>query len=446
MSSPQPPLTPLEAHFTTLLHRRRTRSLLRRLTTAAPGTADFSSNDYLSLSTHPAIHAAFLTLLQGGTPGTPTPLGSRGSRLLDGNHPLATQLEPLIARHHRARAGLLFNSGYDANAGLFAALPQPGDVVVHDELIHASVHDGARLSRAGRRVAFAHNDVAALRDVLAGLGPEVRAGRGRSVFVAVEAVYSMDGDVAPLAEVVAAVEEGLPAGNGYVVVDEAHATGVVGEGGRGLTCELGLEGRVFARVVTFGKALGGSGAIVLSSPITRDYLINYARSLIYTTALPYPTLASIKATYDFMIAGHTEPLLQSLHSLIHRTHALLLSLSTSHPRLIQLNPLPATPSPIIPIFTPNPRSLAAHCQRSGYMVRAIVPPTVPAGSERVRVCLHAGNTVAEVERLVGAVRGWVELQEEKEKESQQEEVRLEERSAAGGVGQGSGAVLEKARL
>lgn len=265
----QHPLTPLETTFTTLLTRRRSRSLLRTLSPhPLPPTADFSSNDYLSLSTHPAIHSTFLALLtpnrkNQGQP--PLRLGSTGSRLLDGNaHPLATSLERTIAAHHRAPAGLLFNSGFDANVGLFASLPQAGDVVVYDELVHASVHDGMRLSRvpASRRFAFAHCDVGALRGVLEGVVREVDGvAEGRvNVFVGMEGVYSMDGTVGPVGEMVEVVEAVLPGGNGYVVVDEAHAVGVFGgEGGRGLVCELGLEGRVFARVVTFGKALGSAG-------------------------------------------------------------------------------------------------------------------------------------------------------------------------------------------
>lgn len=277
------PLTNLETAFSHLLARRHSRSLLRRLTIAPPGTVDFSSNDYLSLSTHPEIRSTFLSLLQApqpiatpssitGTsdsnaPSLPPPIGSRGSRLLDGNHPLTVSLESLISTHHRSPSGLLFNSGFDANVGLFSTLPQPSDVIVYDELIHASVHDGMRLSRvaAPRRLAFAHNDMGGLRRVLEGIvgdrevGEKVRAGKA-NVFVAVEAVYSMDGDVAPLRAMLDLVDEMLPKGNGYVIVDEAHATGVFGgAGGRGLTCELGVEDRVFARVVTFGKALGSQG-------------------------------------------------------------------------------------------------------------------------------------------------------------------------------------------
>lgn len=269
--------TALESTFSSLISRRRSRSLLRRLTTVPPGTVDFSSNDYLSLSTNPDIRQAFLNLLRnegyGSHPGQEEPstspprpplqLGSRGSRLLDGNHPFADSLECLIAAHHNSPSALLFTSGFDANVGLFSCAPQPGDFIVYDELIHASVHDGMRLSRvpAARRLSFGHNSIVGLRDMLEELisGENGVQEGNANVFVAVEAVYSMDGDLAPLREMVDVVHEMIPRGNGYLIVDEAHATGVFGQRGRGLCCELDVEDKIFARVVTFGKAVGSQG-------------------------------------------------------------------------------------------------------------------------------------------------------------------------------------------
>ena len=232
--------------------------------TAAPAPApsqvpaDFSSNDYLSLATSPLLRTRVLTALHAA----PTILGSGGSRLLV--HSAAhTALEARLARTFRAPAALLFNSGFDANAGFFACVPQTGDALVHDAAIHASVHDGARASRVvpGRRRAFAHNDVGALRDALCALRGECAALRGgtASVFVAVESVYSMDGSVAPLCAMLDAMDAVFPAGNAHMVVDEAHATGLYGPGGRGLVALLGVEKRVLARLHTFGKALAASG-------------------------------------------------------------------------------------------------------------------------------------------------------------------------------------------
>jgi 8-amino-7-oxononanoate synthase len=324
------PKNGLEKTLRDRLDRRYVNSTLRKLTTAPQGAVDFSSNDFLSLSTSPALRSAFIDELTKSPDFT---LGSGGSRLLDGNSPYATALEDEIAAFHNASAGLLFNSGFDANSGVFACIPQSGDIIVHDELIHASVHDGMRMSRAAKKIPFPHNCTEQLRKILNSLVEEdVMIGKGpKNVFIAVESVYSMDGDIAPLREIVDLVDEVLPYGNGHIIIDEAHGTGVIGPKGRGLVCELGLEDKVFARLHTFGKALASSGgqcllnlscrgrtdliiAIVLCSPLVRSYLINYARPLIYTTFMPFPSLASIKASYTLLQNGTTEPVRNSSYT------------------------------------------------------------------------------------------------------------------------------------
>lgn len=244
----------LTAKMQYLLARRKENSTLRNLTLPKPGQVDFSSNDFLSLSTDARLKDAYLTELKN----TRLPLGSGGSRLLDGNSAYAETLERDIARFHGAEAGLLWNSGFDANAGFFSCVPQPGDVVVFDELIHASVHDGMRLSRAAQTIPFVHNSVTDLRRVLQKVAETTDT---CNVFVAVESIYSMDGDVAPLQQIVDTVNEIVGEGRGYIVVDEAHSTGVLGHEGRGLVCQLGLETRIFARLHTFGKALAGNGGM-----------------------------------------------------------------------------------------------------------------------------------------------------------------------------------------
>lgn len=254
--SPTP--SSLDQSMIAALLRRKQISSFRSLTLPPTGSIDFSSNDFLSLSVSPSFRASFHHELSYTAHH---PLGSGGSRLLDGNSVYAEELEVDIARFLRGQAGLIFNSGFDANSGFFACVPQPGDVIVYDELIHASVHEGMRLSRAGRRVQFKHNDLEALKGVLRELmGGDgmVRVGQ-RNVFVAVETLYSMDGDLAPLKGIVETVEEVFKGGNGYLIVDEAHSTGVYGDLGRGLVCELGLEEKVFARLHTFGKALACNG-------------------------------------------------------------------------------------------------------------------------------------------------------------------------------------------
>ncbi|OTA98658.1 hypothetical protein M426DRAFT_28268 [Hypoxylon sp. CI-4A] len=427
----------LDATLGSLLTRRKSQNKLRRLTHAPANCVDFSSNGYLSLSTNPVVQRSLLSRLQAevaasengdGSHGSARSiLGSGGSRLLDGNSTFAESLEAKIASFHNADAALLFTSAYDANTGLLGCIPQPGDVIVYDELIHASVHEGMRLSRASKRIPFAHASMSASRsgldsrlghrsknhgldEVLGQLSmdEDVKSSK-TNIFICVEGLYSMDGDVVPLKEVVEIVDRFLPSGNGYVIVDEAHSVGLYGDDGRGLVCQLGLEDRVFARVHGFGKAMGCAGGVVLCSATTRSYLINYARSLIYTTSMTFTSLASIDAVYDYLKNGQSEPLRKHLQSLIRYTHSQLYALCTRlQPgrQTLHIDEVPS-PSPIIPVFTALPRSLAEHCQKSGFMVRPIVAPTVPAGSERVRVCLHAANTAEQVDGLCGAIEAWV---------------------------------------
>ncbi|KAF2454957.1 aminotransferase [Lineolata rhizophorae] len=411
--TPFPPAcSPLERQLAQRLDRRRANSTLRSLTVAPPSSVDFSSNDFLSLAGSAELRAYFLCELAGDRSGCPPLLGSRGSRLLDGNSAYAEAVEREVAAFHGAAAGLLCNSGFDANAGLFACVPQAGDAILYDELIHASVHDGMKLSRASRRVAFEHNsadDLGRRIEELLAAKPSFADGHG-NVFVAVEAIYSMDGDLAPLAQIVELVERLLPRANGHVVVDEAHATGVLGPQGRGLVCELGLEKRVFARLHTFGKSLACSGAIILSSPIVRHYLVNYARPMIYTTFMSFPSLAAIRASYRYLEDGKSEILSSQLQNLIAYLHERLYELLSSLEDSTGLISMPMTRprSPIFSVLTTRPRELAKHCQESGFIVRAVVPPTVPAGKERIRVCLHAGNTKDEIDGFISRLQEWLE--------------------------------------
>lgn len=296
---------------------------------------------------------------------------------------------------------------------LFSCLPQPGDVIIYDELIHASVHDGMKLSRASKSIPFGHNDVDSLRKVIGSCLSESGREKG-NFFVAVEAVYSMDGDIAALNEIVALIKDMLPDGNGHVIVDEAHSTGVLGPQGRGLVCQLGLEDEILVRLHTFGKALACNGAILLCNPTIRQYLINYARPLIYTTFMSYPSLAAIRTSYDYLIQSKAVRLVEHLQALIKELHDRLedlehcLRLPPHLSHLMRPPPLRSQKSPISYVLSSKPKSLATFCQDSGFVVRGIVPPTVPVGGERIRICLHAGNTTTQAQRLVECIRHWVE--------------------------------------
>lgn len=337
------------------------------------GLADFSSNDYLGFSRSPALRSKLEEKLKASPQYT---LGSGGSRLLSGNTGFTEQLEAEIAEFTGADAALLFNSGYDANVGLFSALPGRGDTIITDEYIHASIIDGARLSYATRYV-FKHNDLESLRQKL-------EFARGR-IYIAVESLYSMHGDEAPLVEICELAESYGAA----VIVDEAHAFGVFGSGGRGLVEAHGLGGRVFARLITFGKALGVHGAAVLGSVELRNYLINFSRSFIYTTAPSFLHDLSISTALHYLRSGDHQSILHGRIRLFKQEAGTGV-------------PLRGGRSGIQVINHPGnreARATAGAIRAAGYDVRAILSPTVPVGSECIRICIHNHNTEQEIRGL-----------------------------------------------
>lgn len=355
------------------LAERRANGAFRELR-LPEGKVDLCSNDYLGV-----VRSG---LLEGGEAGA-LAHGSGGSRLLAGNYALIETAERQLAEFHAAPAALIFNSGYDANLGLLSCVPQRGDIVLYDSLSHASIRDGMRLSFA-QAYSFAHNDTADLERRLSGL-----SGAG-TCFVVTESVFSMDGDQAPLLEMAALCRQY----GAQLIVDEAHATGVIGDRGEGLVQALGLEQECFARVHTFGKAVGCHGAAVLGSSLLRDYLVNFSRSLIYTTALPPVGVGAIARAYTLLPT--LGPQRAHLQRLIDQWRAE----EIGHRRLESRTPIQVV---IVP-GNDAVRAVAARLQEAGLDVRPILYPTVPKGSERLRIVLHAFNTMEEIRMLTGLLK------------------------------------------
>lgn len=331
---------------------------------------DFCSNDYLGIARERLL--SHDPNLSGG---------STGSRLLAGNYPLLGIVEDELASFHNAEAALLYNSGYDANIGLLSCVPQKGDVVLYDALAHASIRDGIRLSFA-RAFSFRHNDVEDLeRRLLA-----AKAEDGGNIYVVTETVFSMDGDICPLKAMVDCCKRY----GAWLIVDEAHATGVIGDRGEGLVQREGAESDCFARVHTFGKAVGAHGAVVLGSAGLKQYLVNFSRSLIYTTALPPVSAGMIRSAYGaFPGMDGQRKHLTGLIGLFQAADIPFEKIKGSTPIQIVLVP-----------GNDRVREVAAVLQTAGLDVRPILYPTVPRGTERLRVVLHAFNTADEVQLLI----------------------------------------------
>jgi 8-amino-7-oxononanoate synthase len=334
---------------------------------------DFCSNDYLGFSQSKEVKALFENELKNYSDYH---IGSGGSRLLSGNHSFTESLEHKVAIFHDAESALIYNSGFDANIGLFASLPQRGDTIISDEFIHASIIDGIRLSNASRYV-FRHNDLSSLEQKL-------KQAKGK-IFIVVESVYSMDGDEAPLEEIAKLAKQY----NAALIVDEAHAVGIFGESGRGLVHELGLCEEVFARIITFGKALGTHGAAILGSSQLRSYLINFSRAFIYTTAAPFLNHLAIQCAYLYLKSRDHQ-------SDIHQRIKLFQQSIKSETKLLYSR------SAIQIIVIPGndkAREAARLIQQGGFDVRAILSPSVAEGSERLRICLHNHNSMTEIKNL-----------------------------------------------
>jgi len=342
----------------------------------------FSSNDYLGLASHAAVRQA---LADGARQWG---MGAGASRLICGDYLPHHELEQELASFEGTESAVFFNSGYAANCGLVPAFAGPEDVVLSDALNHASLVDGCRLSRARTEV-YPHSDVAALE---AGLR-RARQHGARRVLVATDAVFSMDGDLARLGQIADACERH----EALLLVDEAHATGVIGPHGAGLVSQLGLGGRIDLRMGTLSKAAGAFGAFVAATRSCCELLVNRARTLVFSTALPPAVPHAALAALRILEGPEGDELRARLRRNVERFAVGLRSLG-----------LPAqAATPIFPVVLGAPQAAlfaAAQLRKRGLLVKPIRPPTVPAGSSRLRIAVTAAHTEAHLDLLVSALR------------------------------------------
>ena len=344
------------------------------------GLIDFFSNDYIGFAREKELYQNIKCAEENISKKLLN--GSTGSRLLSGNSKLAEDTEEQLALFFQTESALIFNSGYNANVGVLSSIPQKGDTILYDELIHASIKDGARLSFADR-ISFRHNDVEDLER-------KIQKAKG-DIFVVIESIYSMDGDQAPIKEIAAICKQYAVC----LIVDEAHSTGTVGAEGKGLIIAEGLQHDVDIRVHTFGKAMGIHGACVTGSKVLTDYLVNFSRAFIYTTAFSPHSFISVQEAFKYL-QQHPERICD-----LQRKVSIFQSYFKEHENYILSN------SPIQVIKTEGNnrvKYIAEQIQQSGFDVRPILSPTVKKGEERIRFCLHTFNSEKEIHDLAAITK------------------------------------------
>jgi len=364
------------------LHFRKEANALRKLPMPTSGI-DFSSNDYLGFAKNEQIFEATHQYLVENKIKLN---GATGSRLISGNHNLYDIAEKYIAAFHQSEAALIFNSGYDANVGFFSAVPQRNDVILYDELCHASIRDGIQMSHA-KSYKFQHNDYEDLEAKISKI--QTPNSEFQTIYIVTESVFSMDGD-SPNIETLVQLSEKFKA---LLVVDEAHALGVFGEKGEGIIQSQQLQNKVFTRIMTFGKGLGCHGAAILGNVDLIEYLVNFARSFIYTTGLSPHSVATILISYQNLLQSNE---LQKLKENI--------TFFNQQKQLLGIKPLfvyskSAIHSAILP-GNDKVKKIASQLQEKGFEVKAILSPTVPEGQERLRFCLHSYTTELEMKNVL----------------------------------------------
>lgn len=362
------------------LELREEQNALRQLP-SSNSLIDFASNDYIGFAKNETIFNQTHDFLLAKNIKVN---GATGSRLLSGNHIVYQETEAFIAQFHKVESSLIFNSGYDANVGLFSSVPQRNDVILFDELCHASIRDGIQMSNA-KAFKFQHNDLEDLEKLILKFTSDTS-----ELYIVTESVFSMDGDTPNLEQMLFLSEKY----RAYLIVDEAHALGVFGNTGEGVVQSLGLQDNVFARIITFGKGLGCHGAAVLGSESLKSYLVNFARSLIYTTGLSPHSIATILQSYSY---------LEKEKNAIEKLKSNIVFFNQEKVRL-GLKPIfvyskSAIQCAIIP-GNEKVKNIANQLQQNGFDVKPIVSPTVPEGQERLRFCLHSYNSENEISNVL----------------------------------------------
>ena len=386
----------IEEELLKKLKKRFEDGLFRSLEVEESNLIDFASNDYLGLSNQYSLkkNSQLRHLNSIVPPNFKTDnlrnnvkSGSTGSRLISGNFKEISDLEIKLAQFLKTESCLIFNSGYSANLSLFSTLPSRHDTIIFDEYIHASTRDGIRLSHA-KSLSFKHNDIKDLER-------KFKVSNG-NIFVAIESLYSMDGDFSDIQSFLEICDRY----KAYLLVDEAHTSGISGKNGEGLVVELGLEKKILGRVHTFGKAFGSHGGAIVGSSILINYLINFSRQFIYTTAPSPEFVESLDKSLDRIIVSGLERKNLSLIEEYARNKFILNfeSLTDNNHSHIKY---------ILIKGNQRCKEIAYELQNSGIFVKSILSPTVPEGSERLRICLHSFNTTEEIDLLVAELKKFI---------------------------------------
>ncbi|OEK09417.1 8-amino-7-oxononanoate synthase [Flavivirga aquatica] len=379
------------------LEERKANNALRKLG-VQHNLIDFSSNDYLGFSKNEVVfNKAHEFLIENNMPQN----GATGSRLLSGNHKLYNSVETVLCNFHKSESALVFNSGYDANVGFFSSVPQRGDIILYDEYIHASIRDGISMSHA-KGYKFKHNNLEALEHLILRHSNHVSETH-KNIYIITESVFSMDGDSPDLVK----FSEISKKYNSLLIVDEAHAIGVLGKQGAGLIADLGLEKDVFARIITFGKAMGCHGAAILSNESLKQYLVNFSRSFIYTTALPPHSLATIYVVYnELLIISNVAEFNNSIQELHKNIQFFKAEIIKNKLESIFIESHSAIHCCVIS-GNDKVKVIAKRLQEKRFDVKPILSPTVPKGQERLRFCLHAFNTEKEISEVLKGLATFV---------------------------------------